>query len=276
MNATTTSGRRFTPARVVLFLILVAALFFLDGYQKTPAGPAEGDQLFGAPPTTAPADNLLRVATFNINGGVGGEDKRFDLDRTIAALRAPDLGGFDLIGLQEDHGESQAAAIGNGLHLPHLFAPVEIQWWHADFGNAALTDLPVEFWQRIPLSSNGAYSNRNVLLLRTRFGGEPLNVLITHIDRKADRITELRTVFGLFESLREPAILMGDFNSPPDTTATKVDPTLQSLIQSPGIADPVGEGYDRIFLRGLSGVRSGHIDNGASDHPLAWAEVRLQ
>jgi endonuclease/exonuclease/phosphatase family metal-dependent hydrolase len=272
MTAPPATARRFTTARVALFLLAVAALVAWDAYQKKPTGPAEGDQLFGPPATTVPADKLLRVATFNINGGGGGN--RYDLDRTVAALRGADVGGFDLIGLQEVHGESQAAAIGDALHLPHLFAPVESQWWHEDFGNAALTDLPVEYWQRIPLSSNGAYSNRNVLLLRARFGGEPLNILITHIDRKADRITELRTVFGLFAALREPAILMGDFNSPPDAT-TKIDPTLQELIQSAGINDPVGEGYDRIFLRGLVGVRSGHIDNGASDHPLEWAEVRM-
>jgi len=276
MRAAPTGGRRFTPGRVTLFLLVVTALVAWDGYKKTPTGPAQGDQLVGNAPATQPAQNLLRIATFNINGGVGGEDNRFDLGRTIAALSAPDLGGFDLIGMQEVHGESQAAAIGDGLHLPHLFAPVESQWWHEDFGNAALTDLPVQYWQRIPLASNGAYSNRNVLLLRTHFAGRPLNVLITHIDRKADRITELRTVFGLFASLREPAILMGDFNSPPDATVTKIDPTLQSLVQSPGIADPIGEGYDRIFLRGLTAGRSGHVDNGASDHPMAWAEARMQ
>jgi endonuclease/exonuclease/phosphatase family metal-dependent hydrolase len=276
MTATPVRGRRFTAARVALFLLAIAALVAWDGYQKKPAGPAEGDQLVGSPPTTAPTDNLLRIATFNINGCVGGNDNRYNLDRTVAALRGADLGGFDLMGLQEVHGESQAASIGEGLHLPHLFAPVESQWWHEDFGNAALTDLPVEYWQRIPLSSNGAYSNRNILLLRARFAGETLNILITHIDRKADRIIELRTVFGLFASLRQPAILMGDFNSPPDTTVTKIDPTLQELIQSPGISDPVGEGYDRIFLRGMSGLRSGHIDNGASDHPLAWTEVKIQ
>lgn len=276
MNTMRSGNRRFTAARLALFLLAVAALVAWDGYQKKPAGPAQGDRLVGPPPTTAPVEKMLRIATFNINGCVGKKDNRYDLDRTVAALHDAIPGGFDLIGLQEVHGEAQAAAIGDGLHLPHLFAPVESQWWHEDFGNAVLTDLPVQYWQRIPLSSNGAYSNRNVLLLRTDFAGQTLNVLITHIDRKADRITELRTVFGLFMSLRQPAILMGDFNSPPDTTNTNVDPTLQQLIQSTGVGDPVGEGYDRIFLRGLTGVGAGHFDNGASDHPLAWAEARMQ
>jgi endonuclease/exonuclease/phosphatase family metal-dependent hydrolase len=268
-----TNSRRFTPLRVVTFVLIVAAFFAWDGYQKIPTGPAQGDQFVGAAATTQPAGNLLRVATFNINGGVGGKDNQFDLGRTIDALKGTDLGGFDLIGMNEVHGEVQAAGIGDGLHLPHLFAPVESQWWQEDFGNAALTDLPVEYWQRIPLSSNRAYSNRNVLLLRARFSGRDLNILITHIDRKDDRITELKTVFGLFASLSEPAILMGDFNSPPDNTVTQVDPTLQSLAQTPGIVDPIGKGYDRIFLRGLKAGRTGYIDNGASDHPLAWAEI---
>ena len=91
MRAAPTGARRFTPARVTLFLLVGAALVAWDGYKKTPTGPAQGDQLVGNPAATQPAQNLLRIATFNINGGVGGEDNRFDLGRTIAALSAPVL-----------------------------------------------------------------------------------------------------------------------------------------------------------------------------------------
>jgi endonuclease/exonuclease/phosphatase family metal-dependent hydrolase len=185
------------------------------------------------------------------------------------------MGGFDLIGLQEVHGLGQTDFLAQSLHQPYIYAPVESQWWFKSFGNAAITDLPVSHWQRIPISSNESDSNRNVILLGATFAGRPLNVLITHIDRHQDHATEIRQVAHLFLSLQEPAILMGDFNLIGDENGQHNDPDAAALISAPGVIDPVGKGYDRIFARGLVAVSSGFIEEHASDHPLAWAELRL-
>jgi endonuclease/exonuclease/phosphatase family metal-dependent hydrolase len=157
--------------------------------------------------------------------------------------------------------------------MPALFAPVERQWWHDAFGDGALTTLPVEHWQRFPLSNENADSNRELLILRLEFAGKPLNVLVTHLERHGDLENELATVISLFQSMQEPAILMGDLN------LTKDDPQIDSLRKFPGVIDPIGDthsdSFDRIFARGMRGLDSGLIDKGASDHPLAWAEVEL-
>ncbi|MGA3067909.1 MAG: hypothetical protein ABSF29_13785, partial [Tepidisphaeraceae bacterium] len=187
-------GRRFTPGRIALFLLIVAGLAALDGNKKVAAGPDSGETFGGAPPTTEPAGPTLRVATFNIDGGAEGLDK-------VAHV----LGGFDLAGLQEVHGQDQTDYLSQNLHLSDLYAPVESQWWYKSFGNAALSDLPVTYWARIPISINGSDSNRNVILLRASFAGKPLNVLITHIDRKLDHSREIREVSNLFLALQEPA-----------------------------------------------------------------------
>ncbi|MGD0387341.1 MAG: hypothetical protein ABSC42_00170, partial [Tepidisphaeraceae bacterium] len=60
-------------------------------------------------------------------------------------------------------------------------------------------------------------------------------------------------------------------------------PQIQLLRKTPGVIDPIGdaviaknaESWDRIFARGMRSVGSGFIDKGASDHPLAWAELEL-
>jgi endonuclease/exonuclease/phosphatase family metal-dependent hydrolase len=263
---------------VGIFLLVILAWILLQGNQRPPTAPAEGDSFNGPPPTSQPAGGVLRVAELNIAGGVGGADNKLDLDRTADAIR-----GFDLVGLEEIHGggflqsEDQAQILGEKLKLPWLFAPVERRWWRDAFGNGAITSLPILHWQRFPLSGDSATSNRNFILLRAQYQGQPLNVLITHLSRDSDRPHELKTVISLFESLQEPAILMGDLNSVP------TDPQMLELHKAPGVADAIGDemgdkiggNIDWIFTRGLRVVRAGTSDNGASDHYLAWAELRL-
>src|SRR5208282_5557833 len=97
-------GRRFTPGRVALFLLIVAGLVVWQGDKKIPSGPDSGESLAGGYATTQPAGPTLRVATFNIDGGAEGIDKV-----------AHALGGFDLAGLEEVHGLDQTDFLGQTL-----------------------------------------------------------------------------------------------------------------------------------------------------------------
>jgi endonuclease/exonuclease/phosphatase family metal-dependent hydrolase len=265
-SASPSRGRRFTPGRVVIFLIIVAALMIWEGSRKIPLGAASGTLLVGSEPASRPSGDVLRVATFNIDGKSG--------DDTAATLS-----GFDLIGLEEVHGcgpwskSNQAEILGQKLNMPALFAPVERQWWCDAFGDGVLTTLPLEHWQRFPLANEIADSNREVLVLRLQFAGQPLNVLITHLERHEDLENELATVISLFKSMQAPAILMGDLN------LTKSNSQIDALRKTSGVADPIGDispdSFDRIFARGMTSLNSGFVDKGASDHPLAWAELKL-
>jgi endonuclease/exonuclease/phosphatase family metal-dependent hydrolase len=257
-------GRRFTPARIAVFILFILLLVAFQGNQKIHAGPAEGTDLSGQSSTTQPAGPTLRVATFNIDGGAEG------IDHVAHAMT-----GFDLTGLEEVHGSDQTDYLAQSLHQASLYAPVETQWWFKTFGNGVVTDLPVTHWLRIPISANDSDSNRNVLLLRATFAGHPLNVLITHIDRHGDHAAEIRTVSHLFLSVETPAILMGDFNVTEDSNAHDADPEIAALAATPGVIDPIGKAYDRIFARGLVAKDSGYVEEHASDHPLAWAELSL-
>jgi endonuclease/exonuclease/phosphatase family metal-dependent hydrolase len=278
------AGRRFTPGRIGLFILVVAVMFTVDGSRKVPAPPASGTSLNGRAATTEPATNLsdnssdavLRVAAYNIAGGVGKADDRLDLDRTAAALK-----GFDLIGLEEVHGSltgpDQAQILGEKLDHAWLFAPVESQWWHEAFGDGILTNLSVTHWQRIPLANDIADSNRELLWTELEFNGRPINVLITHLERHADREAELKTAISLFESLQSPVILMGDLNTGKD------DPQMVELRKRPDVNDPIygaldekyHDSVDWILLRGLKSAHAGFTDNGASDHPLVWADLQF-
>jgi endonuclease/exonuclease/phosphatase family metal-dependent hydrolase len=104
--------------------------------------------------------------------------------------------------------------------------------------------------------------------------------LLTHITRRddRDRREQLRSVIALFLAIDKPAILLGDLNSDDE------DPQIRQLLQTPGVSDPVAEvlggetppRIDWVLTRGFRSLDAGVYDNGASDHPLVWAEIALE
>jgi endonuclease/exonuclease/phosphatase family metal-dependent hydrolase len=259
---------------LVIASLLVAASIGTTwhGMLRQPTGPATGS-LFVARPVVEPA--RLRVATFNVHSCRNG-DGQTDIVRTAAALA-----GFDFVGLNEVRsaadgpgpGPSQAHLLADHLDMHALFNPTERRWWRDDFGNGVVTRVPIERWTRVQLPTESS-SHRNVVLSRVRVGGEVVQILTTHVDRVEGRAAQLAMVTELFLSVQPPAILMGDLN----TNAR--DPLIQPLLTAgdvrsalSGLNDSDDRRIDWILTRAMRTIDAGMIDNGASDHPLLWAEL---
>jgi endonuclease/exonuclease/phosphatase family metal-dependent hydrolase len=276
--------------RTALLVVLAASgIVVWHGSNRVPTGAASGYSLEspvghalrmaqGGPPAAAFSRDTLRVATFNIHGGRGADRVR-DLDRIADLLR-----DFDVVGLNEVHGarlpssDNQAASLGKTLNQPWLFAPTERRWWRDDFGNGVISSLPVCQWYRLPLPATQGAGFRNVVWLTIPWRSHTVNVLVTHLDRQRDREMQLRTIFALFQSLAQPAILVGDFNTP------ATDPALNDFLARSDATDVVGAAechvaannrIDWILARGLTRINSGCVPTEASDHPLVWTELRL-
>jgi endonuclease/exonuclease/phosphatase family metal-dependent hydrolase len=221
----------------------------------------------------------IRVATFNIRGGEGIDD-RVDLDRT-----AQSLADLDLVALQEVHGAwidddgDSASTLGEKLQMGSLFVPTERRWGYDHFGNGLLAKLPLTSLHRIGLPSTQKSKFRNAILSTCELDGRTVRVLTTHIDRVEDHDRQLRAVFDLFVNLQSPAILMGDLNTFPENADLKL------LLARPDITAVIGEqetehrhreySVDWIICRGLKCVSRDSRDSGASDHPAVCAELEL-
>jgi endonuclease/exonuclease/phosphatase family metal-dependent hydrolase len=275
-------------SRWTVGLISIALLGAIwSGLRKVPTGPAAGSA-FNQPadgpaplqlgPPAAVATRSFRIGTFNIHSGIG-TDGRLDLDRTARELR-----GCAFVGLNEVRGGTfanapgQAAELGRRVQAPWVFLPVESRWWRDDFGNGAVSALPITHWTRLPISPLTASSNRNVNVVKVDIGGgRTLSILLTHLGRHEEHDGELDEVSELFTSMAAPAILIGDLN------ATDENPLIRRLQQTPGVVDAVGtvpeprrHGHiDWIFLRGMRCTGAGVEDHGASDHPFYWADVQM-
>ncbi len=264
-----------------LIVAIALALLAVGGWllsRPQPTGPAQGTAIEGRlmRPTAAARDSF-RIGTFNIHGCTGA-DGRKDVARVAECLA-----DLDFAALNEVHGprpwesDDQAALLGRQLGLQWLFAPATRDWHCIEFGNGLLSALPVESWRRIPLTADNGRGCRNAVLTQLLFGGKKIQILLTHISRsdEAVRRSQLHEVIELFLSLPPSAVLLGDMNS------ESGDPELHRLLAVPDVIDAVGQKLgsaappriDWIFVRGLRVLDAGLRDNGASDHPLAWAEL---
>lgn len=268
------------PGAFLLLLLLVGGLIY-HASLHAPTGPAEGVALEGKIAPADPWQKTIRIGTFNIHAGKGPDGRR-DLGRAADSIAADRL---DFVALNEVRGagpwqqQDQAGRLGRSLEMAWLFAPADRVWYHRESGNAVLSSLPVGFWQRIPLSRKYDHSRRNAVLIGLPHQGGTIHVLLTHITRRddRDRQSQLRAVIAMYLAMAEPSILVGDLNSDAD------DPQIRQLLDTAGVTDPVGQflgpetprRIDWIFARGLRCREAGIRDDGASDHPLIWAELEL-
>ncbi len=233
-------------------------------------------------PTTVTVS--LRFGTFNMASGVGADGK-LDLRRTANTLFSCDVVGLNEVasGWSGNDQPTLVAALLNGMD-PLLsrrrvgwFAPSEIRWWHPHFGNGLLTTVPIEQPLWLPMPSTQERGRRNIVWAIVPMGDERVNLLVTHIDRQADQLAQLKVMRELFARAAAPAVLMGDFNVGLDNAE------LQAILALPGVVHS-GTGYrgagdptrsEHLFVKGLVVVNAGTVDLGASDHPLVWADLAL-
>jgi endonuclease/exonuclease/phosphatase family metal-dependent hydrolase len=235
--------------------------------------------MLGDTPLSSPS-TVLSVATFNIHSG-RGRDRKLDIGRTRAIFKSTP----DIIGLNEVRGTwseaalgpNQATQLGNLLAMRYAFVPTERRWWHDHFGNALLSRLPIRDIHRLPLPGTRGKAFRNAILAQFEFQQKTVQLLSVHVDSQSDRELQLRTVLSLFQGLQPPAILIGDLNSTPE------DPQLMQFLAQPDVIDALNgvefsagsRRIDWILARGFRCRSSELVDNDASDHPLAIAELEL-
>ncbi len=259
-------------------LALVAALglaavgAWWDGSQRRPADPAAGALLEA--PGLQPDDRELTVVQFNIRRG-RSPDGVLDLTRTAGCLR-----GAELVGLNEVGGEdwfdsrTQAQSLGEMLELAWLFGPSEVRWWQEHFGNGLLTALPLTEWKLVPLPWEASKSRRSRLEGLLNWNGQPVRVIVTHLDSGPDRALQLAELAERFAALPAPKILLGDLNTHNGDailTAWQQDP---DLVVTSG-AEPA-EGVDWIVAEGFALLESWRCEQGASDHPAVGARLEAR
>ncbi|MEQ8329462.1 MAG: endonuclease/exonuclease/phosphatase family protein [Longimicrobiales bacterium] len=260
-------------------LLLVALALTLAGCRTgrlypEPAAPRFADLAVDAPPSDGWRDTI-RIVSFNVEYGQ-------EVDSALAVLqREPDLGGADLVLLQEmdEHGTRR---IAEALGMAWVYYPAVYRYaTERNFGNAVLSRWPIEADTKLILPHRAIFgrTQRTATVATVRIGRLPVRVYSVHLATPVnmalrDRRDQMRAV--LADARTWPRVVIGgDFN----------DGRIPGMAAERGYAWPTEDGprtvffgrWDHIVVKGLDPLddTSGTVldTRTASDHRPVWAAV---
>jgi len=183
----------------------------LDATPLAPASVAT-DAANDAPLAASAPARALRLATYNIRGGLGewtaAASARIaaviaELDADIVALQEVPLGGA---ATRDALADFSAASGMRAVAGPTLDTP------RRRYGNAVLSRLPVKAARTLDLSFHQR-EPRGALDADIECGATLLRVVATHLGLSAtERSMQVRSLLAAFDSSELPVILLGDIN----------------------------------------------------------------
>ena len=241
--------------------------------------------------------NTLRVLTYNIHKGIGGVDRRYDLNRIAETIAHYDP---DIAFLQEvDNGvprsklDFQVEKLADLMGFSAWAFQNNVQLTKGHYGNAILTRFPIrEQWNvdlTIPLKKR---RRALVAKVQVQVGEQDRTIFLCNLHLGLagfERVMQLRKLMG-WEHLRllhhdTPAIIGGDFNDVYGSLSRRVmiphgfQAATRKTLTFPAFM-PIRE-LDAIYYRGdikFHDAFAGHtkISRQASDHLPLIADLEIR
>jgi endonuclease/exonuclease/phosphatase family metal-dependent hydrolase len=177
---------------------------------------------------TSRGQNAVRVVAYNVRMGFGLSG-RFSVDDLAAVIRAerPDVVLLSEVdrGWLLNGGHDDVVLLARAVGLRYAFAPAADAVW----GDAILTNLPVESWRAERMPSYGAPTGGQVMGAVLRCGSGTVAVVSTHLQPPPGRppLEQARDVARFAGGLAapgRPVIVGGDMNTQPG------DPAFEALL----------------------------------------------
>ncbi len=160
--------------------------------------------------------------TYNIHKGIGGVDRRYDLQRTIDVIRhyQPDIAFLQEVddGVSRSGNDRQTELLAKELGFPHHSFQANVAVEDGHYGNAILSRFPLG--EQLDLDLKVSIKKaRRALITRVEIpiGMEihPMLLCNTHLGLSGfERSVQIKRIFTLdeFDELSLPIIVGGDFN----------------------------------------------------------------
>jgi len=240
--------------------------------------------------------SLIRILTWNIHKGIGGVDRRYDLNRIISTIHHydPDIAFLQEVddGVPRSRFDCQVDLLSAALHFRHQLFQTNVRLKQGGYGNAILSRFPFQANWNISLKVRLKKNRRAIvgkLLVPFADGERTLIVGNTHLGLAGyERKQQLRMLLDA-DPLRQahhdtPVVLGGDMNDVYHSLDSRLSrsgflATNRNAKTYPAFM-PV-RGLDRLYYRGaieLDHAFVGHLElaRQASDHLPVIADIRLK
>lgn len=239
----------------------------------------------------------IRVVTWNIHKGIGGVDRRYQLERTIDVLASlkPDVALLQEVtqGMPRCAMDDQLEELSEALDMKHVAFGDEHRFRVGGYGNAILSRFPVTDSSRIDLTI-GKRKRRGLVQTRVHAkleGGHTRSLVVFNLHlglSGAERATQLERFLACqpFAHLQRdtPLIVGGDFNDVWATLGKRfLEPVGLSRAGKVTATFPAAlplRPLDGLWYRGALSLVSAHpvrnqATQAASDHLPIVADVEL-
>jgi len=252
-----------------------------------------------APPTPATARAVaavkkqhVRVMTYNIHVGVG-MDKKLDLQRIADVINGqhPDLVGLQEVdrGVKRTEGKDEIAELAKLTSMQFAYAH-NLDYQGGQYGVAILSRFPIRNTDHRKYENRREAERRGMIRVEVDVNGRVINFVTTHLDYQYEdgRIFETEQLLTFLTAVKEPLIVVGDFNDEPSGGAYKLfstsfsDAWIDAKNKDVGFsypADKVAKRIDYIFLRPTDHTKvkkAWTLDTLASDHIPVVADLELR
>ncbi len=263
--------------------VYIIALFatFLFGVAAAPLSSSSGL-----------ARKTIRVMTYNIHVGVG-MDKKLDLERIAAVIsnEHPDLVGLQEVdrGVKRTELRDEIAELAKLTGMEYAFAH-NLDYQGGQYGVAILSRFPIKKTDHRKYENLREAERRGMIRAEIQLNGRLISFVTTHLDyQHADgRVFETQQLLEFLEPVKEPLIVVGDFNDEPTGEACKLmlagfqDAWIGGKAKELGLsypADKPTKRIDYIFTRRADRIRvkkAWLVPTLASDHLPVIADLELR
>lgn len=236
----------------------------------------------------------LKVMTFNVQHFLDYNNQVIDTELFAKVVKENKV---DFCGLNEVRGDGtyedytdQTNALGDSLCFNRYFGEAIKVGGENPYGNAFVTKYPVisseTFIIPDPEKPKGKQKHETRCVIKTvvDVDGERVCFLVCHMGLNSDeQKNAVNTLCGIIDEINMPLILMGDFNTTPDSKVLEpiyerledadCKAKVPALATYPSYAPEIK--IDYIFYKGLECVGSKTICNVYSDHYPIIADFEL-
>lgn len=204
----------------------------------------------------AASHKTIRVMTYNIHVGVG-MDKKLDLPRIAEVINQqhPDLVGLQEVdrGVERTQRIDEIAELAKLTKMDYAFA-FNLKYQGGQYGVAILSRFAIRATDHRLYQNLREAERRGFIRAEVNVGGRVINFVTTHLDYQYEdgRVYEAEQLLAALKDVKQPLIVVGDFNDVPTGGAYKLmsdqfaDAWIESRAPGGGLSYPADQPAKRI------------------------------